>query len=77
MGRSLVFVVLYTETMHDFYDYVIRYHQEKGLVFGLVFGPSPNLNWTLLNLNRGFSLGFGKIPELNRWSGSGFGQNSL
>jgi hypothetical protein len=74
--QSKSLLVPYPETMHDFFDYIIRHHQEKGSVFGSVFGPSPNLNRTLSNLNRWFSSRFGKIPELNRWSGSGFGQNS-
>jgi hypothetical protein len=67
--QSKSLLVPYPETMHDFFDYVIRHHQEKGSAFGSAFGPSPNLNRTLSNLNRWFSSRFRKIPELNRWSG--------
>ena len=60
--------------MHDFFDYVIRHQLPFTFTFSSGFGLSLNLNRTLLNLNQGFSSGFRKFPEPNRWSSSGFGQ---
>ena len=75
--QSKAFVVPKTETMCILFDYVIRPPTLKGFMFSSVFSISPNPNWTLFNLNQGFSSGSGKSLELNWWSSLGFGKNRL
>ena len=75
--QSKAFVVPKTETMRIFSDYVIRPPTIKGFTFSSAFSIFLSLNWTLFNLNWGFSSGSGKSLELNWWSSSGFGKNRL
>ena len=75
--QSKAFVVPKTETMRVFFDYIIRPPTIKGFTFSSAFSIFLNLNWTLFNLNQGFSSGSGKSLELNWWFSLGFGKNRL